>query len=156
MMLACLGIAIFLSLHFLSYNIIYTESEVTRDLLVILIFSLAGLSVLLSFYSRRFAAFLMIGAGGLLLIWQSCGIRKWAMIHEEVVGIIQHVEQVRKSTGSYPVSLNGHMFRNPDLKSRFDQGYTTDNGGFKLSYFMNNPGTSYWYDSNSGFHYYPD
>lgn len=155
-MFATLALAILLPLYFLGYTVIYTGSEVTRDFFVILTFALTGSAALLSFYSRRSAAFLLIGAGGLLLIWQTREVRKWAMIHEDVAGIIQHVEKIRETTGSYPASLQGYTFRNFDLKRHFDSGYRTENQEFRLSYFMSNPGTAYWYDSKSGFHYYAD
>lgn len=154
-LLSSLGFAILLPLHLLGYNVIYTEGEVMDGLFSLLTFALAGAAALISVHSRRNAAFLLIVAGGLLLIWQSYQLRKWAMIHEEVTGIIRHVGKIKNTTGNYPDTIEGYSFKHTGLK-RHISGYTTEPSNFHLSYFMNNPGTEYWYDSKNGFGYYPD
>lgn len=154
--LILLEIVIFLPLYFLSYNVIYTEGEVMQGLFLILIFIFAGVSMLLALYSRRVAVFVMLGGGGMLLLWQSYQLRKWAMIQEEAVGIVRYAEKVAAATGGYPDSLKDHKFRHPDLRHHFERGYTTDHVNFRLAYFINEPGIGYWYESNGGFNYYPD
>lgn len=144
-----------LPLYFLSYIVIYTEGEVMLGLFRVLIVILAGTTVLSAIYSRERAALMVIGLGGGLLTWQAYQIRKWAMIHEEVVGVIRYHEQIRTATGSYPNTIHGYALKHAGLEEHINRD-PTDSSSFRLSYFMNDPGTSYWYDSKSGFGYYPD
>lgn len=152
---ALTGIAILLPLHFLSYSVIYTEGEVMQGLFVGSTAVLAGAAVLLTIFSRKHAALLVVVIGGTLLIWQSYQIRRWAMIHEEVVGIIRHVERIKDTTGSFPNTIDGYSFKHAGLK-RHISGHPTEPSNFHLSYFMNDDGVTYCYDSKGGFGYYPD
>ncbi|MES2922720.1 MAG: hypothetical protein V4819_14295 [Verrucomicrobiota bacterium] len=152
---ALTGIAILLPLHFLSYSVLYTEGEVIQGLFVGLTALLAGVAGFLTIFSRKHAALLVVGVGGALLIWQSHQIRRWTMIHEEVIGIIRHVERVKDTTGSYPDTIEGYSFMHDELKAHIS-GHPTEPSNFHLSYFMNDAGTAYWYDSKDGFGYYPD
>ena len=97
----------------------------------------------------------MAVVGGALLVWQSYQIRKWVMIHEDVIGIIHHVEEIKRQTGVYPKTIDGYCFANRGVKNHV-QGYGVNGSGFRLSYFMNDSGITYWYDSTGGFGYYPD
>lgn len=143
------------SLWLLSYNVIYTEGEVMHGMFTLGVILVAA-CILLGFHSRTTALACVGILGGLLLLWQAYQTRKWAMIHEDVIEIVRFAEDARKKTGRYPVSLEGYAFRNPTAKARIHSFAPEESDGFRLTYFMNDPGITYWYSSKTGFGYYPD
>jgi hypothetical protein len=42
------------------------------------------------------------------------------------------------------------------MKAHNDEVSFDEGNGFRVSYFMNQPGITYWYSSKTGFGYYPD
>jgi len=42
------------------------------------------------------------------------------------------------------------------VKSHIYDLVSDETNGFRITYFMNDPGITYWYSSRSGFGYYPD
>ena len=148
----CAGVL--LPLWFVGYCVVYTEGEVMvgmfRGMTV-----LAGLLVLIGFHRRKLAAAWLVATCGALLIWQSWQIRKWAMIHEDVIGLVRHAQECKREKGGFPESIEAYSFNRAWVKHHI-MNYRVEGSKFSLVYFMNNPGTSYWYDSESGFGYYPD
>ena len=141
-------------LWLVGYCVVYTEGEVFHDLfrgLTVLV----GLLVLLGFRRRKVAAAWIACICGALLFWQAWQVRKWAMIHEEVLELLGHVRDFKRENGAFPESLDGHAFERAWVKEHI-MSYRREGSKFRLVYFMNNPGISYWYDSDSGFGYYPD
>jgi hypothetical protein len=81
---------------------------------------------------------------------------KWTVIHEDIIAIVRFAEDVKRDTGHYPQSLDGYTFKTARVKSHI-YGFGPDEvDGFRLIYFMNDPGITYWYSSKAGFGYYPD
>jgi hypothetical protein len=154
-MLLTVAIVIVGSTHLLSHNVLYTDGEVMQRLFPLLVIQAAG-SVLLGFYRRRIAIWCVTLLGGIPLLWQTYQSRKWAVIHEDIVGIVRFVEDARTRTGHYPNSLDGYAFKNGWVKSHIYRFGPQDAEEFRLTYFMNDPGISYWYSSKTGFGYYPD
>jgi hypothetical protein len=137
----------------LAYNTLYTEGEVMQGLYWMLVW--ANLPILfLALWKPRAGTWSAFALGLLLLPWQASENRKWAQIHEEVVSMIRYVDNQKKTSGEFPKTLEGYDFQKPWIKEHVSYG--TSEGSYRFSYFMDNPGTSYWFDSHSGFGYYPD
>lgn len=143
------------SLGLLRYNVLYTEGEVMQGLFTLLVGLVAG-CILIGFYRRKIAVWCLTLLGGSLLVWQAYQTRKWAVIHEEIVAIVRFSNDAKSKTGNYPASLQGYTFRSARVKSHIYGFGLEETGGFRITYFMNDPGITYWYSSASGFGYYPD
>jgi hypothetical protein len=143
------------STYLLSHNVLYTDGEVTQGLFTFLVILAAG-SVLLGFHRRKIAIWCVMLLGGIPLLWQTYQSRKWAIIHEDIVGIVRFVEDARTKTGRYPANLDGYAFKNGWVKSHIYGFGPQETEEFRLTYFINDPGISYWYSSKTGFGYYPD
>ncbi|MDB6172277.1 MAG: hypothetical protein JWL59_1588 [Chthoniobacteraceae bacterium] len=143
------------ALCLLHYNVLYTEGEVMQGLFTLLVGLVAGF-VLIGFHQRLMAAWCIILLGGSLLIWQAYQSRKWTIIHEDVVAIVQFAEETKAKSGQYPTNLDRYSFKNAAVRSHIYRIEPEEPDGFRLTYFMNDPGTSYWYSSRTGFGYYPD
>lgn len=137
----------------LAYNTLYTEGEVMQGLYRNLVW--ANLPILIfALWKPRVGAWSAFGLGVLLIPWQAYQNRKWAQIHEEVISMIRYVDERKMAAGEYPKTLDGYRFHNPWIKRHVSYGSSDES--YRFSYFMNDPGTGYWFDSNSGFGYHPD
>jgi hypothetical protein len=138
---------------FLAYNTVYTEGELMQGLYWLLVY--ANIPILaIALRKPRIGAWLAFGLGALLLPWQAAENRRWALIHEEIIAIIDHVEAAKKSNGAYPATLDGYEYRRPWIRGHVI--YKVSDGTYRLDYFMDNRGIGYWYEPNGGFDYYPD
>lgn len=155
LLLLAIAAVVISSLCLLRYTTLYTEGEVTQGVFTLLI-GLVAASVLTGLRNRRVAVWCVTLLGGALLIWQSFQIRKWAVIHEDIVALVRFVEDAKSKTGNYPSNLEGYVFQNPEIRSHIYDFQSDETNGFRITYFMNNPGISYWYSSQTGFGYYPD
>lgn len=156
LMLLAIGAVIAGSLWLLRHNVLYTEGEVMQGLFTLLI-GLVAACVLIGFHRRRTAAWCIILLGGPLLLWQAYQTRKWAMIHEDVIAIVRFAEDSKSKTGNYPASLEGYVFKHPEMRTHITYGIgSAESGGFRIDYFMNDSGITYWYSPKTGFDYYPD
>lgn len=134
-------------------NVIYTEGEIMRPIfgfLVVILLMMLGVG----FFNRTRAAWLIVICGGTMILWQANQTRRWGILHEEVLGIVAYVENARRNSGSYPPDLGGYQFLHP--RTRDHISYSLVEGKLHITYFLNNPGTSYWYNQDGGFGYYPD
>ena len=143
------------SLYLLSYNVFYTQSELTQGLFALLV-CLTGGSILLGFHRRELAIWCVTLIGGSLLLWQTYQTRKWAVIHEDVVGIVRFIEEMKRETGQYPTNLDNYEFKRETVKPHIYGLMPEERDGVRLLYFMNDASVMYWYSSNTGFGYYPD
>lgn len=143
------------SIGLLQYNVLYTEGEVMQGLFTLLVFLTLG-SVLIGFYRRIVAVWVIVLLGGSVLLWQSYQTRKWVMIHEDIVSLVRFAEDSKTDTGRYPANLEGYTFKRQWVKSHIYSFGPNEADEFGITYFMNDPGTSYWYSSKTGFGYYPD
>jgi len=134
-------------------NVYYTEGEVMRGVYYLAVGGTA-LLLTLGFANRSLAAWLMVLCGGVLILWQANQQRRWGILHEEMITIAAYVENEKKNTGSYPASLAGYSFWHPEFTNHVS--YRLEDGKMTIGYFLNDPGTSYWYHGDSGFGYYPD
>jgi hypothetical protein len=154
-LLLTVGAVIVGSLYFVSYNVVYTEGEVMQGLFTLLIGAVAA-CILIGFHRRRTAVWCVTLLGGSLLLWQTYQARKWAVIHEDIVQIARFAENSKSTTGHYPTNLEGYIFKNPRVKTHICGFGSDETNGFRITYFMNSPGITYWYSSKAGFGYYPD
>lgn len=154
-MLLTVGAVIVGSLYFLRYNVVYTEGEVMQALFTLLVGVVAA-CILIGFHRRRTAIWCVTLLGGPLLLWQAYQIRKWAVIHEDIIAIVRLAEDSKSKTGHYPTGLEGYTFKNSQVESHIYGVGSDETNGFRITYFMNDPGTTYWYSSKTGFGYYPD
>lgn len=137
----------------MSRNVYYTETEIMRGFYRILVGGTV-LLLTLGFANRSLAAWLITLCGGALILWQANQQRRWGILHEEMITVVTYVEKAKKDTGSYPASLAGYRFRHPEFTNHVN--YSLKDGKMTIGYFLNDPGTSYWYHGDSGFGYYPD
>ena len=152
-----LGVALIVvgGLYQLRHNVFYTEGEVMEGLFGLLVWLVAG-STLLGFYRRKAAVWFILLVGGPLLLWQTAQARRWALLHEDIVALVRFAEDLKSNTGRYPESLEGYTFKTDWVKGHI-RGFSSDERGeFRIGYFLNDPGISYWYSSRTGFGYYPD
>lgn len=154
-MLLTIAAVIIGSLALLQYNVLYTEGEVTQGLFTLLIFLTLGL-VAIGFYRRTVAAWSVVLLGGSLLLWQAYQTRKWAVIHEEIIRIVRFAEETKAGRGNYPTNLKDYTFKTQWVKNHIHRFGLNEANGFGVTYFMNDPGITYWYSSKTGFGYYPD
>lgn len=134
-------------------NTIYTEGEVVEGFYRLSIGVVAAM-LLSGCFNRNLTAWMILGCGGALILWQANKTRRWGMLHEEVLGIIAHVSQEKAEKGAYPAGLEGYEFRHPEFRDHV--GYSIQDGKLYIGYHLNDPGISYWYREDSGFGYYPD
>ncbi len=146
--------AILLPAYLLSYNVVFTEGEVLQGLYCLLLI-IAGVSSLTAFYRRDVGITLVALSGGLLLTWQAYQSRKWAMIHEDITSIVTSAMKQHKKSGTYPKSIDDLKFEHSFVREHI-HGFSSDADGFRISYFINQPGITYSYSSIDGFWYYPD
>jgi len=78
------------------------------------------------------------------------------VIHEDIVAIVRYAEDSKSKTGHYPAGLEGYVFKNPRVIKHICGFGSDETNGFRISYFMNHHGITYWYSSKTGFGYYPD
>jgi hypothetical protein len=142
-------------LSLLRYNVIYTEGEVMQGLFTMAIGGVAACAAI-GFQSRRRALWSVMVLGGSLLLWQAYQLRKWAVIQEDMVDFVYFAEETKRKTGQYPTGVEGYTFKNPQMKAHIYEVSFDEGNGFRVSYFMNQPGITYWYSSKTGFGYYPD
>lgn len=152
-----LGIATVIvgSLCLLHHNVLYTEGEVMQGLFALLV-GLVASCTLIGFYRRTIAVWCITLLGGCLLVWQAYQSRKWATIHEDIIAIVQFAEESKNKNGHYPTNLEDYTFKHTRVKSHIYKMAADETNGFKITYFMNDPGITYWYSSKAGFGYYPD
>ena len=155
LMLLTIGAVVVGSLWLLCYNVLYTEGEVMQGLFTLLV-GLVAACVLLGFHRRRTATWCVTLLGGSLLLWQAYQTRKWAVIHEDIVAIVRFVEDSKSKTGHYPEGLEGYVFKSPRVRTHIYGFGSDETNGFRITYFVNDPGITYWYSSKTGFGYYPD
>lgn len=155
LMLLSIGFVIVGALWLLHYNVLYTEGEVMQGFFTLLV-GLVAACVLIGFHCRRTAVWCITLLGGSLLLWQAYQTRKWAVIHEDIVAIVRFAEETKSKTGSYPTTLEGYTFQNPRVRAHIHGFGADETNGFGITYFMNDPGITYWYSSKTGFGYYPD
>ncbi len=142
-----------ISEYFLAYNTYYTEGEVMQGLYYLLV-ALNIPIVFIAIWKPRVGLWAVLILAALLLPWQAAENRKCAQIHEEVIGLIRHLEDHKKAEGSYPTSIDG--YKNKREWTSDHLSYSAKDGEYRISYFMDNAGTGYWYESDTGFDYYPD
>lgn len=105
LMLLVLMIVVIGTLWLQSYTVLYTEGEVVQGLFQVLVF-LTPICGLLGFYRRRLAAWVILVGGGALVLCQAYQIRKWAIIHEEIIGIVHYAHAEKMKSGHYPTNLD--------------------------------------------------
>lgn len=154
-MLLAVGTVVVGSLWLLHFNVLYTEGEVIQGLFTLIV-GLVAACVLIGFWHRGRALWCVTVFGGAILLWQTYQNRKWAVIHEDIVGIVHFAESTRRESGHYPKSLEGYVFKNPSVRGHIYGIGTEQTNGFRINYYMNHPGITYWYSSKTGYGYYPD
>lgn len=143
-------------LHFLAYTAYYTEGEVMQGLFRFLAWAIFGLSCVLAFYRRTVAVALIAIAGGLLLFWQASEVRKWAMVHEDMIAFVRYADETHAERGVYPDAVESYQFNHPQTRAHIHSYDIGTDGEYRLSYFMDHSGITYWYSSDTGFGYYAD
>jgi len=137
----------------LAHTVLYTQGEIMQGLYWLMV--LINLPLMaIALWKPRWGLWGGLILGGLLLPWQAAENRKWAQIHEEVIGIIQYLEAEQTPAGEYPTNLSNYAFQRSWVEKHI--AYEVEGDVYRLSYFMDHPSISYWYESEGGFGYYPD
>jgi hypothetical protein len=157
-MLIGIAVAVIGPLCLLFPSTYYTDGEVMQGLFIMLGVILGLFIVLVALRRRRTAAWIIILLGGTLLLRQTGQILKWAQLQEEAVAIVHFAEETKRETGRYPTSLDGYVFKHAWVRSHVQEftPLADDDFEFRFTYFLNDPGISYWYYPKTGFWYYPD
>ena len=137
----------------LAHNTLYTEGEVMQVRYWLLVG--ANIPILIcALWKPRIGLWAAVALGALLLPWQAAENRKWAVIHEEILAIVNYIDSQKEAEGGYPPTLDDYEYQRPWIRERVSYGVS--DGAYRLSYYMDDPGISYWYDPEGGFGYYPD
>jgi len=144
----------------LHHNVIYTEGEVIHMVYrftLLLFVPILGL-ILWRPKPGIWAAVLL---GALLLPWQARANSRLVRLHQDVALILAQLETVKAESGTYPDSITPYSTTFGWTKKHMQYklgnvGPDGNDGGFHLTYFTCSPGTAYWYNSKTGFGYYPD
>lgn len=78
-------------------------------------------------------------------------------VQAEVTRIVAYAYETRAETDTFPNDLSAYTYRDP-ATAPFVQGYTLSENGhhFMIHYRIGTESTSHWYDSSTGWGYYPD
>lgn len=80
---------------------------------------------------------------------------RWHILRQETLNIVAYVEKTKKQTGSYPQNLSAYAYFRPTLKQDITyKRYKPDD--YALSFHVGSPNTEHWYETGSGWYYYPD
>lgn len=133
----------------------HTIGEVVSSLYVILIF-FNIIPFLLGFTKfRRLAVGLALLCALLIIPYQVLLGYRWHLLRQETLSIVAHVNQVKKQTGEYPPNLSAYQFLHPRLQHHITYEYYEPTN-YSVYFYIGTPDTSHWYNSNSGWGYYPD
>jgi len=81
---------------------------------------------------------------------------RWLRVRGEAERLVDATHEARFCCDEFPPSVDFYRPRFPRAM-RFIQYRRDDSGdSFEVSYWVGTRGTSHWYDSASGWHYYPD
>jgi hypothetical protein len=98
---------------------------------------------------------LMLVALPLLIPQTILGVRLWRL-HREVNQIVAYVEAIKNKEGRPPRDLSGYTYSSPSLRGHIRYSTEEDHGRYDITYWVVQPGISYWYDAATGWGYYPD
>lgn len=133
-------------------NTIYTGGEVMEMFHPLMTGAVAAM-LLFGFRSRNQAAWMVLGCGGALILWQANQTRRWAMLHEEVLSMVDHANRMKLANGSFPESIDGYASRHPRFRRHIHYGF--HEGKLCIQYHLTRSGPAYWYHEDGGFHFHP-
>ena len=143
-----LSLGVFLTAGWLAWRFsVFTEGEMMQGLVGsgVVTVTIACLAV-----ARHHAATstrVMLLLSFLLLVWQGSRWNFWFRLQTEANRLASYCWEHQ--------SVDGYVFAE-GLRSHFAPPTFSDNGKFQFHYFMDTAGISYWYDSKTGWGYYPD
>ncbi len=79
----------------------------------------------------------------------------WIRLQLEAQRVVIYAYERRLETGAFPATLEAYRFRDP-LLERHLQSFESDSDRIRLVFYVGHPSVSYWYDSKTGWGYYPD
>ena len=137
------------------YFAFYTLGEV-KQFFYVLIFALNLIPLLLYFFRKKRASFLVGLIIALLLIpYQIYLVVQWSKLKKESSTIVQYIYDYQKDKGEFPQNISEYEFKNHNLIDHFS--YNTSSKGFGLHYYVGTKGTThFFYHSVRKWEYYPD
>ena len=103
----------------------------------------------------RRSSYAMILLLAIMLIPYQLGLGlTWWFVHGEANRIVEHVEQEKRETGTFPKDLSGYEFGHERVKPQIY--YRPNEDSFHVSYYIGTRSTSHWYDNGGSWMYYPD
>jgi hypothetical protein len=147
--LFALSLGIFVAVSWAAWRFAgFTEGEVMQGLIgVAAITAMIG-CLAIAWFKTGTSSKTMLLLSLLLLVWQGARWDFWFRLQAEANSLASHLMEHR--------TMDGFTFRK-GLQTHFAPPTFSDgNGRFQFRYFMDNPGTGYWYDSKTGWGYYPD
>jgi len=109
-------------------------------------------------WKKPFAgAIACVALAGLIIPYQAYLGKRMIDVQAEATHMVAYVYSVKAETGEFPSNLIGYSYANSNT-SRFFQRYNRFRGKarFAITYRIGKEGTSHWYDSKTGWGYYPD
>lgn len=78
-------------------------------------------------------------------------------IQSEATLIVTHIYETKIATGNYPTDLSTYKFNDPNTAPYIQRyQYYPKQDAFILTFYVSTPNTSHWFDSRTGWGYYPD
>lgn len=134
-----------------------TLGEVMSGTYMVGIILLNGLLVAL-FFRHRSAALLGALIVALLIVpYQIVLGDRLIRVQAEATRIVAYAYETRADSGEYPADLTGYAFTDTDMQP-YIQSYTRSDDGrdFSVFYFVGTETAPHWYESDTGWDYYPD
>ena len=110
--------------------------------------ALTVLCLLVGFGSRPMAAWLILITGGSLILWHAWETRRWGILQEEVIAILDYAGHQKTATGAYPPNLDAYSFRDPGTRGHIR--YHFYEGKLMVTYPMTGQAV-FWHHEDGGF-----
>ena len=106
---------------------------------------------------RFWLSMIAMTAFGLIVIWyQVTLVNRMHQVGAEASNIVTWAYSERLKTGSFPKDLSDYSFLRPECRKYIQSYDLLNKDRFSVVYYVGTTSTSHWYDSNDGWHYYPD
>jgi len=138
----------------------YTEGEVNQ-VVPLMVFAMNGIALVPLAFRRSKAALVAVLVPGLwFVLWcipmQVVLTTRWVRLRAEVTAIVEHVDSALASRGVYPADLEGYGWKRPGLREYIRYDLEESGDWYQVHHWVVDEHISHWYDSETGWGYYPD
>ena len=114
------------------------------------------LAIIVAVRSRKFAAIITITVAMIIIPYQAILGYRLLLIEQEVTHISTYANKQMFRQGAFPNDLSGYKFKHPEASRYISYTVKPTQNHFTIYYFVGVSSTSHWYDSQTGWGYYPD